>query len=50
MMQHPYWMPAKTEQRLEAIERNRLEAIRFLDEARGRRPAGRVLEAVELKH
>jgi hypothetical protein len=43
-------MPAKLEQRLEAIEKNRLEAIRYLDEARVRRPAGRVLEALEVKH
>ncbi|WP_189401988.1 MULTISPECIES: hypothetical protein [unclassified Mesorhizobium] len=50
MMQHPYYLPAKVEQRLEAIERNRLEAIRFLDEARVRRPAGRVLEVVDIKH
>lgn len=50
MMQHPYWMPAKVEQRLEAIERNRAEAIRYLDEARDRRPTGRVLEVVEFRH
>ena len=49
-MHHPYWTPAKLEQRLEAIERNRLEAVRFLDEARLRRPTGRVLEAIEIRH
>lgn len=49
-MNHPYWMPAKVEQRLEAIERNRVEATLYLAEIRGRRPAGRVLEAVEIKH
>lgn len=47
-MHHPYWAPARLEQRLEAIERNRLEAARYLAEARDRRPAGRVLEAIQL--
>ncbi|WP_288142394.1 hypothetical protein [Mesorhizobium sp.] len=49
-MQHPYWLSAKAEQREEAIERNRMEAIRFLEQTRERRLTGRVLEAIETKH
>ncbi|WP_181173122.1 MULTISPECIES: hypothetical protein [unclassified Mesorhizobium] len=49
-MQHPYYVSAKVEQRLEAIERNRLEAIRYLEEVRDRRLTGRVLEAIETQH
>ncbi|WP_287094883.1 hypothetical protein [Mesorhizobium sp.] len=50
MLQHPYWLSAKAEQRQEAIERDRLEAIRYLEQTRERRLTGRVLEAIETKH
>jgi len=48
-MQHPYFKTAKAEQHEEALEKYRVEAVRFL--SRGQRPiTGRVLEPVETRH
>ena len=50
-MQHPYYISAKAEQRQEAIEKNRMDAINYLIEVASRPVGGRVLEPVgETKH
>lgn len=44
-MGHPYWQSAKAEQRQEAIEKYREEALRYI-ETQPRPITGRVLETV----
>lgn len=49
MMQHPYYLSPKAEQRLEAIEKNYTEALKFLTEGHRRPVGGRVLEPTNIK-
>lgn len=46
MLGHPYYRSAKAEQREEAIEAAKIEAIRYLDSVKLRPLTGRVLEVL----
>ena len=49
MLRHPYYLSPAAEQRREAIELYKAEAIRFLA-GQSKPVAGRILEAVNIKH